>query len=57
MYLAQDGDTLIVLFGGGTKATQRKDVAQAMELLLEYRSRKRASRAVVGKKRRGEPWL
>ena len=50
VYLAQDGDALIVLFGGGTKATQRKDIAQARELLVEYKSRKRALRAVVGKK-------
>jgi len=50
VYLAQDGGALIVLFGGGTKATQRKDIAQARELLVEYKRRKRALRAVAGKK-------
>lgn len=52
VYLVQDGDTLIVLFGGGTKATQRKDIAKARELLVEYKSRKRALRAAVGKKQK-----
>ena len=41
VYLAKDGDTLIVLFGGGTKATQRKDIEKAKALLAEYKQRKK----------------
>ena len=35
-----DGDTLIVLLGGGTKARQQRDIEQARELWQEYRRRK-----------------
>ncbi len=42
MYLAKDGDKLIVLFGGGTKASQSKDIVQAKVLLADYEPRKRA---------------
>jgi putative addiction module killer protein len=42
VYLAKDGDTLIVLFGGGTKASQSKDIARAKDLLASYKTRKRA---------------
>ena len=51
MYLAQDGDTLIVLFGGGTKATQEKDIERAKELLAEYKARKRQAVSKHAKKR------
>lgn len=40
IYLLQDGDDLIVLLGGGTKRRQQKDIASALELLSEYRSRR-----------------
>jgi len=40
IYLAQDGKNLIILFGGGTKKTQRKDIDKAKELLAEYKQRK-----------------
>jgi len=36
IYLAQDGDTLIILFGGGTKRGQQRDIDKAMVLLAEY---------------------
>jgi len=52
VYLAQDGDALIVLFGGGTKATQHKDISKARELLVEYKSRKRDQRAAASKRRK-----
>lgn len=52
VYLVQDGDTLIVLFGGGTKASQRKDITQAKVLLDEYKARKRALGAAAGKRKR-----
>lgn len=44
LYLAQDGDTLIVLFGGGTKKTQPKDIETAKRLHSEYKARKKALR-------------
>lgn len=42
IYLAKDGDTLIVLYGGGTKKTQSKDIQKALQLHAEYKARKRA---------------
>ena len=41
IYLVQDGNNLIVLFGGGTKKGQRKDIKKAIELSKEYKSRKK----------------
>lgn len=53
VYLARDGETLVVLFGGGTKASQNKDIAQAKKLLADYKARKRAqSRSMPGKMNR-----
>lgn len=40
VYLARDGERLIVLFGGGTKRGQQRDIARAKELLAEYKARK-----------------
>lgn len=51
VYLAKYGDTLVVLFGGGTKSTQSGDVRRAKALLLEYKSRKRALAAADKKQR------
>lgn len=42
IYLAKDGDMLIVLFGGGTKRGQQRDIDQARALLAEYKTRKKA---------------
>ena len=36
IYLYEDGRDLIILFGGGTKQRQHKDIAQAERLLEEY---------------------
>lgn len=44
IYLAQDGDTLIVLFAGGTKKTQPKDIETAKALFAEYKARKKQLR-------------
>lgn len=56
IYLAKDGDTLIVLFGGGTKRGQQRDIDQAKVLLAEYKARKKAQarrdNAVTGKAKR-----
>src|SRR3990172_9378717 len=41
IYLARDGEKLIVLFGGGTKRRQQKDIDQAKELHTEYKDRKK----------------
>ena len=40
IYLAKDGESLIVLFGGGTKRRQRADIDRAKALHAEYRARK-----------------
>src|SRR5450432_915826 len=44
IYLAKDGDALIVLFGGGTKRGQQTDIERAKKLHAEYKSRKSARR-------------
>ncbi|HUW54527.1 MAG TPA: type II toxin-antitoxin system RelE/ParE family toxin [Rhodanobacter sp.] len=45
IYLMRDGQTLIVLFTGGTKASQKDDIKRAMQLKDAYRARKaRASK-------------
>ncbi|MEI6707772.1 MAG: type II toxin-antitoxin system RelE/ParE family toxin [Methylococcales bacterium] len=41
IYLAQDGRQLIILFGGGTKKSQQKDIDNAKRLFAEYKSRKK----------------
>ena len=39
VYFGRDGDTLIVLLGGGTKSRQQRDIKRARELWQEYRRR------------------
>ena len=41
IYLVQDGKNLIVLFGGGTKKQQQKDIKKAIVLSKEYKFRKK----------------
>lgn len=41
IYLAKDGEKLIILFGGGTKKKQQKDIDRAKELHAEYKARKK----------------
>jgi len=53
IYLAKDGDTLIVLFGGGTKRGQQRDIDQAKQLLAEYKGRKKAMKAKSSSKHKG----
>jgi len=51
IYLAKDGETLIILFGGSTKSPQQKAIDQAVALHDEYKARKKALAAVrKGKK-------
>ena len=42
IYLARDGEALVILFGGGTKRRQQKDIDQAKALHAEYKDRKKA---------------
>jgi putative addiction module killer protein len=42
IYLARDGDELIILFVGGTKKRQQTDINRAGELRDEYVARKAA---------------
>jgi len=50
IYLAKDGDTLVVLLGGGTKKGQQGDIAQARALWAEYKMRKTAAARAKGKR-------
>lgn len=54
VYLAKDGEMLIILFGGGTKRGQQKDIERAKDLHLEYKARKKAksiaNRTLKGKR-------
>ncbi len=47
VYLAKDGESLILLLGGGTKKKQKADIERAKALHAEYRTRKKA-RAMAG---------
>ena len=40
VYFGRDGDTLIVLLGGGTKERQQRDIEDARDLWQEYKRRK-----------------
>src|SRR5271167_1132835 len=44
IYLAKDGEALIVLFGGGTKRRQQADIDRANQLREEYKARKNVQR-------------
>lgn len=41
IYLGRDGDKLVILFGGGTKRRQSKDINQAMKAWAEYKKRQK----------------
>ena len=41
VYFGKDGDTLIVLLGGGTKRRQQQDIETARKLWREYKRRSR----------------
>jgi putative addiction module killer protein len=41
IYLAKDGEALIILFGGSTKKAQQKAIDQAVVLHDEYKARKK----------------
>ena len=41
IYFGRNGETLIVLLGGGTKVRQQRDIEDARQLWQEYKHRKR----------------
>lgn len=41
IYLAKEGNALVILLGGGTKARQQTDIKHAKKMLNEYKARKR----------------
>ena len=41
IYFGREGDALIILLGGGTKARQQRDIEAAVALWREYRRNKR----------------
>lgn len=43
IYLARDGDAVIILLGGGTKKGQQSDIARSQALWAEYKLRKPAA--------------
>lgn len=45
IYIGQEGATLVVLLGGGTKARQAGDIAEAQARWATYRARKRRREA------------
>jgi len=42
IYLAKEGARLIILFGGGSKKSQKKDITEAKRLHQEYKKRKKS---------------
>ena len=50
IYLAKDGNQLIVLFGGGTKKRQDGDIQEAKRLHQEYKERKAKLKAEQARK-------
>ncbi len=43
IYLGKDGNTIIILLGGGTKRRQHKDIEAAKDRWQEYKQRKKES--------------
>ena len=41
IYLGQDGATIVILLGGGTKKRQNADIRLAQQRWLQYKSRKK----------------
>lgn len=41
VYFGKDGETVVILLGGGTKKRQGADIAQALLRWQDYKSRKR----------------
>jgi putative addiction module killer protein len=43
VYFGRDGNTLVILLGGGTKKRQQADIAAAQMLWQEYKNRRKES--------------
>jgi putative addiction module killer protein len=41
IYFGKDGETLIILLGGGSKKRQNRDIQQAIDCWVDYRKRKK----------------
>jgi putative addiction module killer protein len=41
IYFGKDGDSLVILIGGGTKRRQQQDIAKAKECWTAYKRRKK----------------
>ena len=50
VYLANDGEDVVILLGGGTKRRQQVDIERAKDLWAEYKARKSASSRVKRKR-------
>ena len=44
IYFGKDGDTLVILIGGGTKKRQQEDIATALARWQDYKQRKGTGR-------------
>jgi putative addiction module killer protein len=44
VYFGRDGEVLVILLTGGTKKRQQRDIAAAIEMWADYKSRKRPPR-------------
>lgn len=44
VYFGRDGDTLVILLGGGTKQRQNQDIRAAQRLWKDYKQRKKGER-------------
>jgi putative addiction module killer protein len=40
VYFGKDGETLVILLGGGTKKRQDKDIQAALNYWMDYKRRK-----------------
>ena len=45
VYFGKDGDRLLILLAGGTKARQQKDIATAQKRWADYKNRKKVENA------------
>lgn len=45
VYYAQDGKTLVILLGGGTKKRQSRDIENAKQHWSDYKTRKKRNRS------------
>ena len=50
IYLAKDGNSLIILLGGGTKQRQQADIKRARAIWAEYKARRTAAARLQGKR-------